>query len=85
MYPRVIHVIPHEDFTLTLTFANQETRVFDVKPYLEKGVFRELQDLAIFQSVRVWMGSVQWIHHQDFCPDTLYEESTPIEESPEHP
>ena len=80
MNPRVKTVRPKSDYTLTLEFTNGEVRVFDVKPYLSKGIFRELQDLRIFNSVRPVLGSVQWINGQDFCPDTLYLDSTPIVE-----
>lgn len=78
MNPRVTHVKPNSDFTITLTFANGEARLFDVKPYLERGIFRELKDPRAFNSVRPILGSVQWEGGQDFCPDTLYQESVPI-------
>ena len=77
MNPRVKDVRPNADYTLTLTFANGEVRVFDVKPYLGTGIFRQLQDRAQFNSVRPFLGSVQWQGGQDFCPDTLYLESEP--------
>jgi hypothetical protein len=70
-------VRPNPDFTITLTFSNQEVRIFDVKPYLERGIFRELNDPRLFNSVRPFLGSVQWQNGQDFCPDTLYEASVP--------
>jgi hypothetical protein len=77
MNPRVQNVIPLPDFKLGLTFKNGETRIFDVKPLLDKGVFRELRDLSQFQSVHVWHGTIRWSGGQDICPDTLYEESVP--------
>lgn len=77
MNPRVKDVKPNSDYTLTLTFTNGEVRVFDVKPYLDKGIFKELKDKSLFNSVKPFLGSVQWNNGQDFCPDTLYLESTP--------
>ncbi len=74
MNPRVKHVRPNDNFTITVTFDNGEVRVFDVKPYLDYGIFRELKDLRAFNSVRPFLGSVQWRNGQDFCPDTLYEQ-----------
>jgi hypothetical protein len=79
MNPRVREVKPNRDFTLTLTFMNGEVRVFDVKPYLDKGIFRELKELSLFNSVKPVLGSIQWKNGQDFCPDTLYLESKPVE------
>ncbi len=75
MNPRVNLVKPNPDYTLTLTFTNGEVKVFDVKPYLEKGIFRELKDLQQFNSVQPFLGSIQWVNGQDFCPDTLYLDS----------
>ena len=45
MNPRVKSVHPNPDYTLTIVFNNGEKRNFDVKPYLDKGVFNELKDL----------------------------------------
>jgi hypothetical protein len=80
MNPRVVAVRPQPDYTLTLTFANDEVKTFDVKPYLNIGIFRELQDQGIFNSVRPFLGSIQWQNGQDFCPDTLYLDSVPVGE-----
>ena len=80
MNPRVITVRPDTDYTLTLTFSNGEVRVFDVKLYLSIGIFRELQDKRIFNSVRPVLGSIQWQNGQDFCPDTLYLDGVPAPE-----
>lgn len=79
MNPRVKQVKPGPDYTLVLTFSNGEIRVFDMKPYLDIGIFRELRDLSLFNSVRAFFGSIQWRNEQDLCPDTLYEESTRVE------
>jgi len=76
MNPRVKDVKPNPDHTITLTFANGEVRRFDVKPYLNIGIFRELKDISLFNSVRPFLGSIQWRNGQGFCPDTLYLDST---------
>lgn len=72
MNPRVKQVTPNSDHTLTLFFANSEVKIFDVKPYLDKGIFKELRDPALFNAVKPFLGSIQWKNGQDFCPDTLY-------------
>lgn len=66
---------PKSGYRLHLEFLNGERREFDVTPYLDKGVFKQLKNLAYFQQVRVSMGTVEWPDGQDFCPDTLYEQS----------
>ncbi len=40
MSPRVKDVTPNEDYTINITFDNGEERVFDVNPYLNKGIFK---------------------------------------------
>lgn len=78
MNPRVRAVKPNRDYTLTLTFTNGEVRSFDVKPYLDKGIFVELRQISAFNSVKPFLGSIQWQGGQDFCPDTLYLDSVPV-------
>jgi hypothetical protein len=78
MNPRVVAVVPADDYTLLLTFTNGETRSFDMKPYLGRGVFRPLRDPELFATVRPFLGSIAWRDGQDLCPDTLYEGSRPV-------
>jgi hypothetical protein len=75
MNPYVKSVIPQDDYCLLLTFENGEKRVFDLKPYLEKPVFRKLKNAALFQTARVVSGSVKWQGDVDLSYDTLYLES----------
>ncbi len=75
MNPRIKDVKPNLDYTITITFTNGEVKLFDVKPYLTKGIFQELNDKKIFNSVRPVLGTVQWVNGQDFCPDMLYIDS----------
>ncbi len=75
MNPRVTNVKPEQNFNLLITFNNGEIKSFDVKPYLETGLFKELKDLSLFNSVKPFLGSIQWANGVDLCPDTLYLES----------
>ncbi len=75
MNPRVKEVYPNSNYTLILIFDNGEKGLFDVSPYLEKGIFSQLKDLRIFNSVRPFLGSIQWGNGLDLCPDTLYLDS----------
>ncbi|MBF0181443.1 MAG: DUF2442 domain-containing protein [Magnetococcales bacterium] len=70
--PKVVAVEACEPPSLVLAFANGERRQFDVSPYLDKGIFKELRDSAYFRSVRAVSGFVAWPRGQDFCPGTLY-------------
>ena len=55
MHPRVKKVKPNPDYTITLTFANGEKKVFDVTPYLDKGIFKKLKDKKLFNSVKLFL------------------------------
>ena len=72
MNPRVVNVKPGHDYTLLIIFNNGEEKSFDVKPYLEIGLFKELKDACVFNSVKPFLGSIQWANGLDLCPDTLY-------------
>ena len=72
MNPRVKEVKPNDDFTLTITFENGEVKAFDVKPYMNTGMFTELKNQSVFYSVKPFFGSIQWGNGLDLCPDTLY-------------
>ena len=72
MNPTVVTVKPENDYKLSLTFDNGEKRLFDVTPFLDKGVFSELKNIDYFQKVKVAFGAIEWPHEQDFSKDTLY-------------
>lgn len=68
-----------DNHQLALEFENGEQRVFDVKPYLNRGIFIRLQNDELFQAARVVAGSVEWPGGLDLSYDTLYLESQPKE------
>ena len=78
MNPRVIAVEATNNHFLKLSFDNDETKLFDASPFLDKGIFKELQDYNYFKQVSVAFGSVEWPHEQDFSYDTLYLLSKPL-------
>jgi hypothetical protein len=75
MNPEVINVKPNEDYTLHLWFTNGEEGILDMKPYLDKGIFKELRDISMFNSVKPFIGTIQWANEADLCPDTVYLDS----------
>jgi hypothetical protein len=78
MNPHVRSVRALEDYELELSFENGESRRFDVKPYLDRGIFTRLRDHAAFRTARVVAGSVEWANGLDLSYDTLYVEGQPI-------
>ena len=80
MNPYVEAVRPLDDYELEVTFENGERKRFDVKPYLSRGIFVRLQNRAVFQSVRVVAGSIEWPGGLDLSYDTLYVRGQAISE-----
>ncbi len=75
MYYSVTGVEPRDDYTLLLTFADGAKKLFDMKPYLNTGIFQELKAESLFQTARVNFGTVEWQNGADFDPESLYSES----------
>jgi hypothetical protein len=77
MNPDVIDIYPRSNYILRLIFDGGEVRDFDVKPYLNMGIFQELREESYFREAYVEFGSVEWPHGQGLSYDTLYTESVP--------
>ena len=78
MNPHVTRVTPQREHRLLLEFENGEARLFDLTPYLDKGVFRALRDSPDFAQARVVDGSIEWPGEIDLSYDTLYLRSVVI-------
>ena len=82
MNPYISNGQPLENHKLLLTFSNGEERIFDTKPYLDKGVFKRLRERKIFMGAHVVAGSVEWPGEIDLSYDTLYLESKKFGQTP---
>ncbi len=71
MIPDVIDFEILPDYKIKVTLSNGDSGVFDVKPYLEKGVFKELKDYKYFKRARIEFGTITWPNEQDFSPETI--------------
>ena len=90
---KIISVIPNDNFTLTIRFDNDEIRVLDAKPFLQKGtVFETFLDIQNFNRVYVddtyciaWDidptvdSNIVWNNKVDLCPDSCYVDSIPMD------
>ena len=75
MYIAIKDVKALENYCLLLKFENNEERIFDVKPYLNIGKFKELKDKKLFTSVKVCFDSIEWENRLDLDPELLYQKS----------
>jgi hypothetical protein len=73
--PYITQVRSVDNYRLHLTFETGEERIFDVTPYLDRGIFASLKDPKVFATVRVVAGSIEWDNELDLSYDTIYLES----------
>jgi hypothetical protein len=74
----VKQVKPTNNYILLLTFESGEQRKFDMKPYLEVGVFRALKDPSMFETAHLSFDTVEWNNKADIDPEILYKHSEPV-------
>ncbi len=65
------------DHKLLIKFANDEEKVFDMKPYLHFPVFKPLNDMKEFNNFIIEDGTIEWKCGADLSQDTFYIESIP--------
>lgn len=68
---KVISVEPKENHVLFVKLSNGKEGEFDVKPYLDKGIFTELKNENYFKLARISFCGITWPQHQDFSADTI--------------
>lgn len=79
MYWDVKKVRPMDDYQIYVELEDGRKGLFDLKPYLDHGVFKELKDKAYFSEVDVVFGAVTWPREQDIAPETLLAGLKPVE------
>lgn len=77
MYWDVKQVKPLADYRIYVELEDGSKGIFDLKPYLDRGVFQELKNVHYFNQVGILFGAVTWPHEQDIAPETLLAEMTP--------
>ncbi|MDR1466779.1 MAG: DUF2442 domain-containing protein [Treponema sp.] len=75
MYLSIIEVKPLKDYEIELVFENNEIKIFDLKDYLETGVFKRLKDKNLFNQVKISFDSIEWPGGIDLDPEVLYKKS----------
>ena len=71
MIPDVTEFEILPDYKIKVTLSNGNKGIFDVKPYLDRGVFKELRDYNYFKRARIEFGTITWPNEQDFSPETI--------------
>ena len=71
MYWDVLVVKPKSDYRIYVEIKDGRKGIFDMKPYLDNGVFQELKDTNYFKRVGIELGAVTWPNQQDISPESL--------------
>ena len=74
MYWDVKAVKPLPDYKIYVEIEDGRKGIFDMKPYLDHGVFKELKDISYFNQVNIFLGALTWPNEQDIAPETLVNE-----------
>jgi Protein of unknown function (DUF2442) len=75
MNPRAKKIKLLADFKIEILFSNNESKIFDCKPYFKYPVYTHLKDTLTFEMAYVAGGTVAWDDDTDIDPDRLYLES----------
>ena len=78
MYWNVKSVKPLSDYRIYVEIEDGRRGIFDMKPYLNRGVFHELRNVNYFNQVGILFGAVTWPNEQDIAPETLLAEMVPL-------
>jgi hypothetical protein len=72
-YIAIKQATPLEGYKVHTIFTNNEERIYDFKDVVKKGVFQQLQDKKLFDTVYVDdFGALNWLDGQlDFDPCTI--------------
>ena len=74
-------VKPLSDYRIYVEVEDGRKGVFDMKPYLDRGIFRELKDVNYFNQVDILFDAVTWPNEQDIAPETLLAGIIPLEDA----
>ena len=89
---KITAVVANDDYTLTITFNNEEKRCYNVRPLIKAGgVFKHIENIKDFKRVYLddcacvaWdidpniNSQTHWENKIDLCKDACYLNSVPL-------
>lgn len=78
MFPAIVSVKALPLYQLHLIYKNGEEKIFDMKPYLNIGIFKGLKDEKVFNSVKVSFDTIEWMNEIDIDPEIVYQDSIAV-------
>jgi len=82
MYWDVNVVKPKSKYRIYVEIKDGRKGIFNMEPYLNQGVFKELKNISYFNQVGILFGAVTWPNDQDIAPETLIDEMLLVNEEP---
>ncbi len=67
----IVKAVPLDDYCIDIVTSSGISGVFDVKPYLDGGAFKELCNKNYYSLVRPAHHGIVWPNEQDFSSDTI--------------
>ncbi len=64
----IMHV---EGYTLRAKVSNGVEGIFDIPPYIDKGIFTQLKNIHYLKQVKINLSGICWRNGQDFSVDTI--------------
>lgn len=80
LQPKIIDLIPTNDYKLILSYESGEKKEFNVMPYINGDWYSELLSIDYFLSVQIICDGIgiEWPNGQDISPHELYDNSIPL-------
>lgn len=80
-YPKINFAKAIDDYTLLIEFDNSEKRIYDIKPLLNKEMFKPLRSSAFFQNVQIEKNgyAIFWNDEIDISEYELWTHGKPLE------
>ncbi|MGL5752937.1 MAG: DUF2442 domain-containing protein [Paraclostridium sp.] len=74
MYPKIVSVLPNDDYTLKVIFSDEKVKLYDMKPLLNQNPFQDLKNNNLFFEVQVDVGGygISWNDFIDLSEYELY-------------
>ena len=89
----VVQVIPRDDYKVYVYFLDGYIKLYDAKPLVSKGIFRQIQDPLVFKnSCTVMNHTLAWDLYGtrdpqtclDLDPDQVFEQGLSVDDPLEH-
>ena len=65
----IIEVEPSPNYYLKIKYDDGLVKTVDIKPYIDIGISKELENPEFFKKVYLDNGAVTWPNGYDFCPN----------------